>query len=1149
MFCVYFSKKTTDMQKSVISLLIFMLIAGVLPIKSQVFDDFSDGNFSSNPPWGGDTQQFEVNTSNQLHLNSSIADTSFLSTPNTLIDSTEWSFWIKQSFNSSSNNHSRIYLVSDAENLEGNLNGYFVQVGGTDDRVSLFKQTGATIDLLIQGTQASTANSTNELLIKVTRSDNGFWSLFTDDSGSGIYQIEGSANDISHTATSYFGIFCKYTVSNATKFYFDNFSIDYIYYDQIPPEIVSVNVDSANRLMLTFDEILDQTSAENTANYSVNNGIGNPAQAILDPVNNNIVFLSFATNFQNGLTNVLEVNGIQDPNGNIMTPQQFEFTYYQPGVAVWKDIIINEIFPDPTPPVGLPEEEFIEIYNKSSKNISLENWQFGDGSSSSSLTQKMLLPGEYLILCHQDHTSLFEPYGQLMGLSSFPSLNNTEDHIYLKNESGIYIDSLTYSDTWYGDPDKDDGGYSLELINPNFPGSCPVANNWSASENSTGGTPGSQNSIYSTEPDTTAPYLKNIVVSDSLNIILNFSEPLDMVQISNELNYSVNNNIGTPASATATQDYRSVLLTFSNEIQEKINYTISVDQLADCSGNELVNNQFDFVYYKPKTNDVVFNELMVDPTPAIGLPEFEYIELFNNTSYPINLENWKLLIGTTEKILPSSTIKANDFLLIVAEDIADFYSQYGTVISLSSISLPNTGKDLILKDSKDNIISMVFYEDFWYDNPEKAEGGWSLEKIDPERYCGGNENWTASNDSKGGTPLEENSVLGNNPDAQAPKVLRAIVEDPIHIQLVFNEMMDSTSMGNTQDYTIDQGIGNPIQITYLPPRHDRLGLTLPHAIENGIIYKLSISQTLTDCMGNPIEENAEVRFAIADSAEVGDIVINEVLTDPYPGGVDFVELYNVSNKVFDLQDMSLATLDDTGAVNSIEPITEEGFLFFPAEYIVITSAPEIIKDQYFTSNPDRFAEISDMPSYNNSEGTVILIKRDGEIIEQFTYNENMHFPLLESSEGVSLERIDFFRPANDHTNWHSASFTVGYATPGYKNSQHMGTEFSDDPVSVQPEVFSPDGDGFEDVANINYHFEKQGYTLNISIFSDKGQLVKKLISNQLIGTEQGSFSWDGTLENGEKAGIGIYIFYVEVFDLEGNLKTYKKTIVLASRLN
>lgn len=160
----------------------------------------------------------------------------------------------------------------------------------------------------------------------------------------------------------------------------------------------------------------------------------------------------------------------------------------------------------------------------------------------------------------------------------------------------------------------------------------------------------------------------------------------------------------------------------------------------------------------------------------------------------------------------------------------------------------------------------------------------------------------------------------------------------------------------------------------------------------------------------------------------------------------------------------------------------------------------------------------------------------------------MHSALISDANGVSLERINPDAPAQDASNWYSAAESVGYATPANKNSQFNSSESTEfDDILVEPEVFSPDGDGYDDRVFIRYKFNEPGYIGNLTIYNKNGQLVKRIANNELLATE-GSFAWDGLYEDNQKATIGIYIIYFEVFNLKGEVKSYKKTCVLASKL-
>jgi len=259
-----------------------------------------------------------------------------------------------------------------------------------------------------------------------------------------------------------------------------------------------------------------------------------------------------------------------------------------------------------------------------------------------------------------------------------------------------------------------------------------------------------------------------------------------------------------------------------------------------------------------------------------------------------------------------------------------------------------------------------------------------------------------------------------------------------------------------------------------------------------------------------------------------------------------VEIYNNSSKNISLQDWNLANLDD-GIMDNLKSITDIEFILFPGDYLFLSTDPVIVANQYPFTQEARALKMESLPSFNNDEGTVFLIQNTGEVSDRFDYREELHFGLLDETDGVSLERLDFNRSSLENSNWHSAAESQGYATPGYTNSQMNTASLSEDELSISPEVFSPDNDGYEDVVNISYHFDEPGYVANITIFDSDGREIRQLVRNELLGTS-GTFSWDGIKENNELANIGIYLIYFEIFDLEGNVKGIKDTCVLGHKL-
>jgi hypothetical protein len=115
------------------------------------------------------------------------------------------------------------------------------------------------------------------------------------------------------------------------------------------------------------------------------------------------------------------------------------------------------------------------------------------------------------------------------------------------------------------------------------------------------------------------------------------------------------------------------------------------------------------------------------------------------------------------------------------------------------------------------------------------------------------------------------------------------------------------------------------------------------------------------------------------------------------------------------------------------------------------------------------------------------------------------------------------------------------------NSQFTVSFAPDGDIWIEPELFSPDNDGYNDVVSVYYAFSEPGYVANITLYDARGNVIRKLLQNGLLGTS-GSYSWDGLDQGKYQSPMGIYLFYVEVFDLNGRIHRFKKTCVLARRL-
>jgi flagellar hook assembly protein FlgD len=101
---------------------------------------------------------------------------------------------------------------------------------------------------------------------------------------------------------------------------------------------------------------------------------------------------------------------------------------------------------------------------------------------------------------------------------------------------------------------------------------------------------------------------------------------------------------------------------------------------------------------------------------------------------------------------------------------------------------------------------------------------------------------------------------------------------------------------------------------------------------------------------------------------------------------------------------------------------------------------------------------------------------------------------------------------------------------------------------VTPKVFSPDNDGRDDIATIQYKTTEPGYVASITIFDAAGRPVRYLVKNGTLSLE-GYWTWDGLDDKRMKLPVGTYIIFTEIFNLSGRKQSFKNVVVLARKLN
>jgi len=533
-------------------------------------------------------------------------------------------------------------------------------------------------------------------------------------------------------------------------------------------------------------------------------------------------------------------------------------------------------------------------------------------------------------------------------------------------------------------------------------------------------------------------------------------------------------------------------------------------------------------------NDIVISEIMADPSPKVGLPEVEYLELFNRTGKPVSLKNWKLGMGARSAIFPDSIIGANSYIIVCAAGNYSVLRPYGNIIPLSSFSLPNEGGTLSLYHRNQLIYSISYALGWW--NTVKRNGGYALEIIDVNNPCSGANNWDTSQNETGGTPGKLNSINRDNPDLTPPEILHVNIKSANELEVIWDEKLDSLNAVSGADIKVFGR--NIIKRRLESPQFQRLILTLDTPLLANEKYNISF-RNISDCSGNILRESSQF-VGLPVKADSGEVVLNEILFNPPENGVDFIEIYNGADKFISLKNWMLGNTKN-GEPDVFRVITTDDFILAPFSYLAVCADPEIVKQLYPTDKTRSFLAVVSLPSYPNTMGGVILKDDTDRIYDRFEYSEAMHDPLINSPQGVSLEKRDVRVSSKDLKNWHSAAVTSGNATPGYANSQ-IRTESGENAFHVEPEAFAPDRNSEEGVARIKYELASPGQIVTIKIYDVHGRLTKNLIQNQLIGTT-GEILWDGTSDNGEMVQTGYYLILIDSFDTNGVKEQYKLKVV------
>jgi hypothetical protein len=579
---------------------------------------------------------------------------------------------------------------------------------------------------------------------------------------------------------------------------------------------------------------------------------------------------------------------------------------------------------------------------------------------------------------------------------------------------------------------------------------------------------------------------------------------------------------------------RGVALRFPEVIPNRVPHRLRITGVLDFDGNLLRDTVADVMRNEARWGDLVFNEVMADPDPAVRYRE-EYLELLNRSDYLLDTEGWELRVNERTYILDGSMVEQATPEQAIPEqssmEQASMDLMPGGFLVLNGITLPNEGAVLSLHSREGRQIHAVSYKVPW-DGPRwKQEGGWSLESPDAGLVCRISDNWEFSTDPGGGTPGRINSNVSSLVDREPPLLLYAGLGDPGELFLHYSEPLRLDDIGAAA-FRLDPGSGLPDWVHPGDALREVLHLHFPENFQEWTSYQLSVSQ-LSDCAGNGSGAHKLEAGAISQPVH-GSVVINEIMYDPDENCPEFVELYLPGNRVLDLQDLAIHLAEEGGSPDRPVVLSPHSRLMLPGQYLVLTTSVPHLVEAYGLDMSGQWVEVEGLPGLHNSSGIIYLTDRAGNVVDAAPYSDDLHMELLDDPRGISLERVDVRRSGSDPDNWHSAASLVGYATPGRENSQSPGAgdpSGQADPdrrIEVEPQVFSPDNDGLNDLLQITISTGGNDWVVGVMITDLQGNIIKVLANNHLAGPSL-TYTWDGEGETGSMQAMGYYVIHVRAY--------------------
>ena len=546
----------------------------------------------------------------------------------------------------------------------------------------------------------------------------------------------------------------------------------------------------------------------------------------------------------------------------------------------------------------------------------------------------------------------------------------------------------------------------------------------------------------------------------------------------------------------------------------------------------------------------VINEVMYTPAD----PGNEWFELLN-TSETVDLSGWKWkdATSTLRTISAQSILLQRDSFIVICQDSLKFRAQYPDshcrLIQTAWSALNNTGDNLILMNSSGSRVDSLLFAASW-----GGTSAYSLERRDPLGLTNSSANWGSCILTVKATPGVENSNRAKEFDVAFRKILISPINPVAGSYADAKIILINTGLNPAEGVLLkvydDRNLDTSAQpgelivssalSTILPGDSSEFETQIA-GLEAGRKQLIAIAEYVPD---NDTSDNRLTHsFFVSEPGSAGSMVINEIMFDPLTGMSEWIELYNPSANGYDVKGWKI--LDNSSEID----LSDTSLYMPPGAFLVVASDSSVIMQfpHLAERSPDVRTVIRGSISLNNSGEKITLTDSLSTAIDFTEYSPSMHNPDIEDPKGISLERINPSFPSNYSSNWSSCTDRTG-GTPGKKNSLFTGYHPITAEISVTPNPFSPDGDGYQDAAVITCNFNFSSGTLRAGVYDVRGNLVFTLASNEVTGRSK-DFIFNGYSDGKSRLPMGIYVVVIEAIDRDNGIPvTVKAPVVIAARL-